>query len=211
MHNVLDMRRPFRSRCFGTCHFCIKTSPHGYKLHAIVRKLQELKLRYSVISYLSYLSYHSFSILDDLPKSDISYFLSITVPSAVRIRRPPSASALYRVPWDALHQAVSTRRLIPFAQSSLFKNIPSSIVFLVFKHFYLSLFWLDNDVSQTSKRHLQKFFNMPLRNDFVREYPYSNLNTRNLDCISFFYSQQWPTFAHTVHIFQLTTLFSLGI
>ena len=31
-------------------------------------------------------------------------------------------------------------RLIPFAQSSLFKNIPSSIVFLVFKHFYLSLF-----------------------------------------------------------------------
>jgi len=94
------MRRPFRSRCFGTCHFCIKTSPHGYKLHAIVRKLQELKLRYSVISYLSYLSYHSFNILDDLPKSDISYFLSITVPSAVRIRRPhpPSASALYRVP-----------------------------------------------------------------------------------------------------------------
>ena len=72
---------------------------HRYKLHAIVRKLQELKLRYSVISYLSYLSYHSFNILDDLPKSDISYFLSITVPSAVRIRRPhpPSASALYRV------------------------------------------------------------------------------------------------------------------
>ena len=61
----------------------MKTSPHGYKLHAIVRKLQELKLRYSVISYLSY---HSFNILDDLPKSDISYFLSITVPSAVRIR-----------------------------------------------------------------------------------------------------------------------------
>ena len=106
------MRRFFRSRCFGTCHFCIKTSPHGYKLHAIVRKLQELKLRYSVISYLSYLSYHSFNILDDLPKSDISCFLSITVPSAVRrppsaVRRPPSAvrrphppsaSALYRVP-----------------------------------------------------------------------------------------------------------------
>ena len=88
------MRRPFRSRCFGTCHFCIKTSPHGYKLHAIVRKLKEVKLRYSVISYLSYLSYHSFNILDDLPKSDISYFLSITVPSAVRIRRPPSASAV---------------------------------------------------------------------------------------------------------------------
>ena len=88
------MRRPFRSRCFGTCHFRIKTSPHGYKLHAVVRKLQELKLRYSVISYLSYLSYHSFNILDDLPKSDISYFLSITVPSAVRIRRPPSASAV---------------------------------------------------------------------------------------------------------------------
>ena len=85
------MRRPFRSRCFGTCHFCIKTSPHGYKLHAIVRKLQEPKLRYSIISYLSY---HSFNILDDLPKSDISYFLSITVPSAVRIRRPPSASAV---------------------------------------------------------------------------------------------------------------------
>ena len=83
------MRRPFRSRCFGTCHFCIKTSPHGYKLHAIVRKLQALKLRYSVISYLSYLSYHSFNISDDLPKSDISYFLSITVPSAVC--RPPSA------------------------------------------------------------------------------------------------------------------------
>ena len=86
LHNVLDMRRPFRSRCFGTCHFCIKTSPHGYKLHAIVRKLQELKLRYSVISYLSY---HSINISDDLPKSDISYFLFITVPSA--IRRPPSA------------------------------------------------------------------------------------------------------------------------
>ena len=83
------MRRPFRSRCFGTCHFCIKTSPHGYKLHAIVRKLQELKLRYSVISYLSY---HSFNILDDLPKSDISYFLSITVPSAVRIRTLQSPS-----------------------------------------------------------------------------------------------------------------------
>ena len=96
LHNVLDMRRPFRSRCFGTCHFCIKTSPHGYKLHAIVRKLQELKLRYSVISYLSY---HNFNISDDLLKSDISYFLSITVPSAVRIRRPPSASALYRVPF----------------------------------------------------------------------------------------------------------------
>ena len=80
------MRRPFRSRCFGTCHFCIKTSRHGYKLHAIVRKLQELKLRYSVISYLSY---HSFNILDDFPKSDITYFLFITVPSAVR--RPPSA------------------------------------------------------------------------------------------------------------------------
>ena len=77
------MRRPFRSRCFGTCHFCIKTSPHGYRLHAIVRKLQELKLRYSVISYLSYHSFNIF-ILDDLPKSDISYFLSITVPSAVR-------------------------------------------------------------------------------------------------------------------------------
>ena len=60
-------------------------------MHAIVRKLQELKLRYSVISYLSY---HSFNILDDLPKSDISYFLSLTVPSAVRIRRPPSASAV---------------------------------------------------------------------------------------------------------------------
>ena len=57
-------------------------------MHAIVRKLQELKLRYWVISYLSYLSYHSFNILDDLPKSDISYFLSITVPSAVRSRRP---------------------------------------------------------------------------------------------------------------------------
>ena len=83
MHNVLDMRRPFRSRCFGTCHFCIKTSLHGYKLHAIVRNLAELKLRFSVISYLSY---HSFNILDDLPKSDISYFLSITVPSAIRIR-----------------------------------------------------------------------------------------------------------------------------
>ena len=85
------MRRPFRSRCFGTCHFCIKTSPHGYKLRAIVRKLQELKLRYSVISYLSY---HSFNILDDLPKSDISCFLPITVPSAVR--RPPSAVRIRR-------------------------------------------------------------------------------------------------------------------
>ena len=29
LHNVPDMRRPFTSRCFGTCHFCIKTSPHG--------------------------------------------------------------------------------------------------------------------------------------------------------------------------------------
>ena len=86
------MRRPFRSRCFGTCHFCIKTSPHGYKLHAIVRKLQEL--RYSVICYLSYLSSHSFNILDDLAKSDISYFLLITVPSAVR--RPPSAVRIRR-------------------------------------------------------------------------------------------------------------------
>ena len=40
-------------------------------------------------------------------------------------------------------------RLILFAQSSLFNNVPSSIVFLVFKHFYLSLllFWLDNDAS----------------------------------------------------------------
>ena len=55
-------------------------------MHAIVRNLQELKLRYSVISYLSY---HSFNILDDFPKSDITYFLFITVPSAVR--RPPSA------------------------------------------------------------------------------------------------------------------------
>ena len=98
LHNVLDIRRPFRLRCFGICHFCIKTSPHGYKLHAIVRKLQELKLRYSVISHLSYLSYHSFNNLDDLPKSDISYFLFITVPSAVRRPHPPSASALYRVP-----------------------------------------------------------------------------------------------------------------
>ena len=89
MNLGIDMRRPFRSRCFNTCHFCIKTSPHGYKLHAIVRKLQELELRYSVISYLSY---HSFNILDDLPKSDISYFLFITVPSAVR--RPPSASTV---------------------------------------------------------------------------------------------------------------------
>ena len=35
---------------------------------------------------------------------------------------------------------VSTRRLITFAQSSLFKNIPSATVFLVFKNFYLSLF-----------------------------------------------------------------------
>ena len=85
LHNVLDMRRPLRSRCFGTCYFCIKTSPRGYKLHAIVRKLRELKVRYSVISYLCYLSYHSFNILDDLLKSDISYFLFITVPSAVRI------------------------------------------------------------------------------------------------------------------------------
>ena len=42
LHNVPDMRRPFRSRCFGTCHFCIKTSPHGYKLHAIVRKQERL-------------------------------------------------------------------------------------------------------------------------------------------------------------------------
>ena len=83
------MRRPFSSRCFGTCHFCIKTSRHGYKLHAIVCKLQELKLQYSVISYLSY---HSFNILDDFPKSDITYFLFITVPSAVR--HPPSASAV---------------------------------------------------------------------------------------------------------------------
>ena len=92
------MRRPFRSRCFGTCHFCIKTSRHGYKLHAIVCKLQELKLQYSVISYLSY---HSFNILDDFPKSDITYFLFITVPSAVRhppsaIRRPPSAVRIRR-------------------------------------------------------------------------------------------------------------------
>ena len=98
LHNVLDMRRPFRSRCFGTFHFCVKTSPHGYKLHAIVRKLQELKLRYSVISYLSYLSYDFFNSLDDLPKSDNSYFLFITVPSAVRRPHPPSASSLYRVP-----------------------------------------------------------------------------------------------------------------
>ena len=37
---------------------------------------------------------------------------------------------------------VSTDRLMPFPQSSLFKNIPSSIVFLVFKHFYLPLFSL---------------------------------------------------------------------
>ena len=95
LHNVPDMRLPFRSRCFGTCHFCVKTSPHGYKLHAIVRKLQELKLRYSVISYLSY---HSFNILDDFPKSDISYFLFITIPSAVRRPHLPSASLLYRVP-----------------------------------------------------------------------------------------------------------------
>ena len=85
------MRRPFRSRCFGTCHFCIKTSRHGYKLHAIVCKLQELKLQYSVISYLSY---HSFNILDDFPKSDITYFLFITVPSAVR--HPPSAVRIRR-------------------------------------------------------------------------------------------------------------------
>ena len=91
---VLDLRRPFRSRCFGTCHFCIKTSPHGYKLHAIGRKLQGLKLRYSVISYLSYLSYHSFHILDDLPKSGISYFLFITVLSAVRIRTLQSPELL---------------------------------------------------------------------------------------------------------------------
>ena len=94
LHNVPDVRPPFRSRYFGTCHFCI-TSRHGYKLHAIVRKIQELKLRYSVISYLSY---HSFNILDDFPKSDITYFLFITVPSAVRHPHPPSASSLYRVP-----------------------------------------------------------------------------------------------------------------
>ena len=47
---------------------------------------------------------------------------------------------------------VSTRRLIP-----------SPIVFLVFKHFLSFTFWLDNDVSQTSKRRLQTF-NMLLRN-----------------------------------------------
>ena len=92
------MRRPFRSRCFGTCHFCIKTSLHGYKLHAIVRNLAELKLRFSVISYLSYPSYHSFNNLDDLPKSDISYFLSITVPSAIRIRIRTLQSPKFRSP-----------------------------------------------------------------------------------------------------------------
>ena len=32
-------------------------------------------------------------------------------------------------------------------RAKLFKNISSSIVFLVFKHLYLSLFWLNNDVS----------------------------------------------------------------
>ena len=122
LHNVLDMRRFFRSRCFGTCHFCIKTSPHGYKLHAIVRKLQELKLRYSVISYLSYLSYHSFNILDDLPKSDISCFLSITVPSAVRrppsaIRRPPSASAV-RI--RTLQSPIMDRSVDTFEQNKRF-------------------------------------------------------------------------------------------
>ena len=35
-------------------------------------------------NFLSYFSYHSINILDDFPKSDISYFLS----------RPPSASAV---------------------------------------------------------------------------------------------------------------------
>ena len=45
LHNVPDMRRPFRSSCFITCHVCIKSSWHGYKLHAMVCKLQELKLR----------------------------------------------------------------------------------------------------------------------------------------------------------------------
>ena len=44
------------------------------------------------------------------------------------------------------------------------KNIPLPIVFLVFTHFFLSFtLWLDNDVSQTSKRP-QHIFNMPLRN-----------------------------------------------
>ena len=109
------MRRPFRSRCFGTCHFCIKTSPHGYKLHAIVRKLQELKLRYSVISYLSYLSYHSFNILDDLPKSDISYFLSLTVPSAVRILTLQSPQTIPRIVNGAEkdHERGFVRKSIP--------------------------------------------------------------------------------------------------
>ena len=45
------------------------------------------------------------------------------------------------------HNPCLNMRLILLAQSSLFKNISSSIVFLVFKHFYPSLFWLDNDAS----------------------------------------------------------------
>ena len=107
------MRRPFRSRCFGTCHFCIKTSRHGYKLHAIVCKLQELKLQYSVISYLSY---HSFNILDDFPKSDITYFLFITVPSAVR--RPPSAVRIRR-PHPHFTESQASRANVKFLGQSL--------------------------------------------------------------------------------------------
>jgi len=42
------------------------------------------------------------------------------------------------------------------AKLFVWKNIPSPIVFLVFKHLSFTL-WLDNDVSQTSKRRQQTF------------------------------------------------------
>ena len=53
----------------------------------------------------------------------------------------------------------SLDRLTPFKQNSLFKRTFHHLLsYLVFRHFYQILFWLDNDVSQT----LSKTFNMML-------------------------------------------------